>query len=124
MSDKCYSHVHYVKSHVSARSGFTVDIANFYPSISHKMVFNFFKYEMHCGNCVAKKLAELTTQKYTDESGKTVDCLAQGTCFSHILSWLVCKRHFAKLHQSVSVAAFYSPTGLMTWPFLARVAFV
>ena len=97
MSDKCYSHVHYVKSHVAARSGFTVDIANFYPSITHKMVFNFFKYEMRCGNRVAKKLAELTTQKYTDESGKTVDCLAQGACFSHILSWLVCKRHFDKI---------------------------
>ena len=97
MSDKCYSHVHYVKSHVGARSGFTVDIANFYPSITHKMVFNFFKYDMKCSTNISKKLAELTTQRYTDESGKVVDCLAQGACFSHILSWLVCKRHFDKI---------------------------
>ena len=95
--NKNFSHLDYVKTHLSNKYyTLTMDISNFYPSITEETMYNFFKKDMKCCNRVAKILAKLTTVK-TNENDEA--SLPQGFCFSPVLSWLVCRKQFNKIYN-------------------------
>ena len=94
---KNFSHLDYVKAHLSNKYyTLTMDISNFYPSVTEAKVYNFFKNDMKCCKKVATILSKLTTAK-TEECKEA--SLPQGFCFSPVLSWLVCRKQFNKLYN-------------------------
>ena len=94
---KNFSHLDYVKAHLSNKYyTLTMDISNFYPSITSEKIYNFFKNDMKCCKKVATILSKLTTAKTEEDKEAS---LPQGFCFSPVLSWLVCRKQFNKLYN-------------------------
>ena len=76
---KNFSHLDYVKAHLSNKYyTLTMDISNFYPSVTEAKVYNFFKNDMKCCEKVAKILSKLTTAKTEEDKEAS---LPQGFCF-------------------------------------------
>jgi RNA-directed DNA polymerase len=50
--------------HVTSVFGFTTDVANFYPSISYKQIYNLFFREFRCSPDVARVCMQLCTYRY------------------------------------------------------------
>lgn len=95
--NKNYSHLDYVKQHLSNKYyTYTMDISNFYPSITDDKINKFFKNDMKCCKKVAQILSKLTTVE-ANENDKA--SLPQGFCFSPVLSWLVCRKQFNKIYN-------------------------
>ena len=95
--NKNFSHLDYVKEHLSNKYyTLTMDISNFYPSITEAKVYNFFKNDMKCCKKVATILSKLTTAKIEEDKEAS---LPQGFRFSPVLSWLVCRKQFNTLYN-------------------------
>ena len=89
-TNKHFSHLDVCNKHKTENSTLTMDIYNFFPSITRKMVYDFFKKKMKCNKKVSKILSELTTYD---------DTLPQGFRTSPILAFYVAKPAFDEINK-------------------------
>ncbi len=89
-----------VSSHKSHKYLLAIDIQNFYPSISCKKVFNFFKYDLDLDNDIAEIYTTLCTCPLDDPSVGTFQYgIGQGLATSPILAFLSNYRMFEYINE-------------------------
>ncbi len=89
-----------VSTHKENKYIITIDIQNFYPSISFNKVFNFFKYDLSLENDIALIYATLCTCPLDDPIIGNVDYgLGQGLATSPILAYLSNYRMFEYIYK-------------------------